>query len=48
MRPYIKKKKKKPQNRAGGVAQGICPEFKLQYRKKNIKYCPLEDECDKP
>jgi hypothetical protein len=24
-------------NRAGGVAQGECPEFKPQYHKKKIK-----------
>jgi hypothetical protein len=32
MRPYIKKHYHK--NRAGGVAQGEHPEFKLQYHKK--------------
>jgi hypothetical protein len=26
--------KKLPQNRAGGVAQGVGPEFKPQYREK--------------
>jgi hypothetical protein len=25
------------QKRAGGVAQGVGPEFKLQYRKKRMK-----------
>jgi hypothetical protein len=29
--------KKKSQKRAGGVAQGISPEFKFQYYKKYIK-----------
>jgi hypothetical protein len=29
------KKKKKSQKKVGGVAQGIGPEFKLQYKKKN-------------
>jgi hypothetical protein len=29
MRPYLKKKKKKSQKSAGGVAQGVGPEFKL-------------------
>jgi hypothetical protein len=28
-------KKKKSQKRAGGVVQGIGPEFKSQYHKKN-------------
>jgi hypothetical protein len=33
--PSPKKKKKKPsQKRAGGVAQGVGPEFKSQYHKK--------------
>jgi hypothetical protein len=30
-------KKKLSQKRAGGVAQGIGPEFKPQYRKKKKK-----------
>jgi hypothetical protein len=34
MRPYLKKKKTPSQKRAGGVAQGVGPEFKSQYRKK--------------
>jgi hypothetical protein len=36
LRPYLKKKKKKKpsQKRAGGVAQGVAPEFKPQYCKK--------------
>jgi hypothetical protein len=36
MRPYLKKKHHK--KRAGGVAQGVGPEFKPQYcikKKKN-------------
>jgi hypothetical protein len=35
MRPYLKKKPS--QKRAGGVAEGVCPEFKPQYHKK--EYC---------
>jgi hypothetical protein len=31
------KKKKPSQKRAGGVAQGVGPEFKPQYRKKTNK-----------
>jgi hypothetical protein len=31
MRPYLKKNPS--QKRAGGVAQGVGPEFKLQYLK---------------
>jgi hypothetical protein len=27
-------KKKKSQKRAGGVSQGVCPEFKPQYHQK--------------
>jgi hypothetical protein len=30
--PYVRKKPS--QKRAGGTAQGVGPEFKLQYRKK--------------
>jgi hypothetical protein len=30
-------KKKKSQKRAGGVAQGVDPEFKPQYQKKKKK-----------
>jgi hypothetical protein len=33
----ISKKKKKSQKRAGGVAHGLGPEFKPQYRKKKKK-----------
>jgi hypothetical protein len=32
VRPYLEKKKKS-QKKAGGVAQGVGPEFKPQYRK---------------
>jgi hypothetical protein len=32
------KKKKKSKKRAGGVAQGIGPQFKPQYRKKFFTY----------
>jgi hypothetical protein len=32
--PISKKKKKPSQKRAGGVAQGVSPEFKPQYWKK--------------
>jgi hypothetical protein len=35
VRPYLKKKKS--QKRAGGVAQGVGPELKSQYRKKKKK-----------
>jgi hypothetical protein len=31
MKPYLEKRKKKSQKRAGGVAQGVGPEFKPQY-----------------
>jgi hypothetical protein len=31
VRPYLEKKITK---RAGRVAQDVCPEFKLQYRKE--------------
>jgi hypothetical protein len=35
LRPYLKKKKKNPlQKRAGGVAQGVGPEFKPSTDKK--------------
>jgi hypothetical protein len=37
MRPYLSKKKKKSQKWAGGLAQGVGPEFKPQYRKKKKK-----------
>jgi hypothetical protein len=30
----LKKKKNHTQKKAGGMAQGIGPEFKLQYHKK--------------
>jgi hypothetical protein len=32
----LSQKKKPSQKRAGGVAQGVGPEFKPQYHKKNI------------
>jgi hypothetical protein len=35
VRPYLKKKKKS-QKRAGGMAQGVGPEFKPQLLKKKI------------
>jgi hypothetical protein len=35
MRPYLEKNHHK--NRAGGVAQGVGPEFKSQYHKKTNK-----------
>jgi hypothetical protein len=35
MRPYLKKNLHK--KRAGGMAQGIGPEFKPQYHKKKKK-----------
>jgi hypothetical protein len=48
MRPYLKNnnnnnKKKNPKNstkRAGGVVQGVGPEFKPQYHKKQRKRIP--------
>jgi hypothetical protein len=33
----ILSRKKKSQKRTGGVAQGVCPEFKSQYCKKKKK-----------
>jgi hypothetical protein len=36
--PISKKKQNNPsQKRAGGVAQGVGPEFKLQYHQKKKK-----------
>jgi hypothetical protein len=35
-RPYLKKKKNH-KKRTGGVAQGVGPEFKPQYWRKEIK-----------
>jgi hypothetical protein len=32
------KKKKKITKRAGGIVQGVGPEFKLQYHKNKQKY----------
>jgi hypothetical protein len=38
VRPYLGKKKKNHKKKmTGGVAQGIGPEFKLQYCKKEKK-----------
>jgi hypothetical protein len=37
LKKTLKKKKKKKKNRAGGVAQGEGPEFKLQCGKKKEK-----------
>jgi hypothetical protein len=34
VRPYLKKKKKKLQKRAGGEAEGVDPEFKPQFHQK--------------
>jgi hypothetical protein len=36
LRPYFKNIL--PQKRAGGVAQGVGPEFKLQYYKKKKRF----------
>jgi hypothetical protein len=53
VRPYLKKthhthkkpKQKTKKNPAGGVAQGVGPEFKPQYRKKtrNLRLCHKEE-----
>jgi hypothetical protein len=37
VRPYLKKKKKPTPKRTGRVAQGVGPEFKSQYCKKEKK-----------
>jgi hypothetical protein len=42
LRPYLRKKKKSKnknpsQEKAGGLAQGVGPEFKPQYHKKKKK-----------
>jgi hypothetical protein len=37
VRPYLKKKKKKSQTRAGRMAQVVNPEFKPQHHKKRKK-----------
>jgi hypothetical protein len=37
LQDHISKKKKKPQKRIGGVAQGLGPEFKLQVTHKKKK-----------
>jgi hypothetical protein len=39
MRPYLEKNPSR--KRAGGVAQGVGPEFKSQYCKKEKKRNPL-------
>jgi hypothetical protein len=39
MRPYLKKTQH--QKRAGGVAQGVGPEYKPQDHKKEKKIFPL-------
>jgi hypothetical protein len=36
MRPYLKKKPS--QKKAGGVAEGVGPEFKPQYQKEKKKW----------
>jgi hypothetical protein len=45
--PISKKKKKNHKKRAGGVAQGVDPEFKPQHQKKKRKFhkeaCVTED-----
>jgi hypothetical protein len=41
-RLYLKKQNPS-QKRAGGVAQGVGPEFKPQYQKKKKKKNPLMD-----
>jgi hypothetical protein len=45
MRLYLKKKKKTITKRAGGVAQGVGPEFKPQYCK--IKTTDRQRDIDK-
>jgi hypothetical protein len=37
VRPYLRKKKNPSQEKAGGLAQGVGPEFKPQYHKKKKK-----------
>jgi hypothetical protein len=41
LRDLISKKKKKSHKRDSGVAQGVAPEFKPQYHKKEKKLNPL-------
>jgi hypothetical protein len=41
MRPYLKKPFTKKKKRAGGVAQGVGLEFKVQYHKKKKKFCGI-------
>jgi hypothetical protein len=44
MRPYLEKAP--TQERAGGVAQGLGPEFKLQYCKKRKNLYKLrQSQC---
>jgi hypothetical protein len=39
------KKKKKPQKWAGGVVQGVGPEFKPQHHKINNKQSKMDWKC---
>jgi hypothetical protein len=43
VRPYLKKNSS--QKRAGGVAQGVDPEFKPQYQKKKEKLSMISSCC---
>jgi hypothetical protein len=43
VRPYLEKKPS--QKRAGGVAQGVGPEFKPWYCKKKLKKGSLSYKC---
>jgi hypothetical protein len=43
MRPYLKKKPITKKG-AGRAAQGVGPEFKPQYRKKEIKINEMQTE----
>jgi hypothetical protein len=48
LRPYLKKKKKSSQKRAGGVTQVIGPEFKPSTSKTNKqKTVPLKEKKKK-
>jgi hypothetical protein len=38
VRAYLKKPITKKKKKAGGVAQGVAPEFKPQYQKKKERY----------
>jgi hypothetical protein len=44
MRPCLEKNLHK--KRAGGVAQGIGPEFKLQFQKKKTKTIKIKKSYD--